>query len=130
MTDQPSAPPDTRRIDRSINVARGLIILLAVLPLMPFLYVVIFSGEIEAASNQTQLFERLRDYTYGLVVASCLLLPIVAVAGLNMTFRKRAVAQTAARGRIFLGGLVIWVVYAFLVIAFFILFYAAPRVSP
>jgi len=130
MTDQPPAPIDTRRIDRSINFARGLTILLAVLPLAPFFYVWIFSGEIEAVSNQTQLFERLRDYTYGFVVASCLLLPLVAVAGLNLSFRKRAIAQTSSSGRVFLGGLAIWVVYAFLVIAFFILFYAAPRMSP
>jgi uncharacterized membrane protein YozB (DUF420 family) len=122
---------DTRRLDRSILAARLLVIFFIILPLLPFVYVALTSAQIAASPDQGEmLFEGVRTVIYGAIVISCMLLPLVALAGLRLTISKRAITQQPERGRTFLGAMVVWLMYAFLTLALYLLWFVAPNTAP
>jgi hypothetical protein len=131
MSSDPPQILDTRRLDRSLIAARVLVIFLIFLPLLPFVYVAIISGQIAASVDQGEaLFEGARTVVYGAIVASCMLLPLVCLAGLRLTITKRAITQQPERGRTFMGAMVVWVMYAFLSLALYLLWFVAPTAAP
>lgn len=128
MSEDLSAPLDTRRIDRGLNIARVAVIGLVLLPLLPFIYVLAFSGQISTSADQGQaLFDSMRTYIQVAIGISCLLIPLTAYIGLRLIFRKRAITQQNHRGSLFLGAMVVWLVYAFLSLALFILWRVSPN---
>ena len=52
MSSEPPQILDTKRLNRSILAARLLVIFLIILPLLPFVYVAIVSGQIAASPDQ------------------------------------------------------------------------------
>jgi hypothetical protein len=131
MSVEPPEVLDTRRLDRSILVARILVIFFIILPLLPFVYVAIVSGDLAATPDQgAALFEGARTVIYGAIIASCMLMPLVALAGLRLTIRKRAITQKVERGRTFLTAMLVWLVYAFLTVALYLLWFVNPAVAP
>jgi hypothetical protein len=126
MTSPPpnAPPPSLERVNRDLSIARLLLVITALLPLLPLVYVVMFSGDIAASPDQGQaLFEQIRRWMYVGLVASCLLLPIVIFFGFRLIFAARTITQKPYKGRMFLGAGVLWVSYAFLVVALYILWF-------
>lgn len=121
----PSAPPpDIERVNRGLTIARVLLVIAAILPLLPLVYVAVFSSDIAASPDQGQaLFEQIRRWIYAALVMSCLLLPALIWVGFRLTFAARALSQKPYRGRMFLSAGVLWISYAFLVIALYILWF-------
>ena len=125
---QDSPPPsDTTRLTRSINVARVLAIILVLLPLLVLIGGFVFASQVNPdAAYDPSVYEPIQSYIYAAVVTSCLLIPVVALIGMRLTFRKRAVTQQVERGRVFLTSLVVWLMYAFLAVALYILWNLTP----
>lgn len=120
--------PEPTQLSRGINVARAFAIIFVLLPLVVLIGSTLIANQMNANPTENPaLYETIQTYIYSAVVASCLLIPVVAIAGLRMTFRKRAITQKTERGRIFLSSLVVWVVYAFLTVALFILWNLTPE---
>jgi hypothetical protein len=127
MEQESPAVPDTARLTRGINVARVLAIGFVLMPLLVLLITFVYASQVNpTATANPALYEAMQSYIYAAVLASCLLIPIVAFIGMRLTFRKRAITQQVERGRIFLSSLVVWVIYAFLTIALFILWNLTP----
>jgi hypothetical protein len=131
MSDQPLEVLDSRRLNRSILIARIFVVVFIMLPLLPFIYVAIASTQIASSPDQGEaLFESVRLIAYGAIVTSCLLLPVAALIGLRLTFRKRSISQKPEHGRTFLGAMVVWVMYAFLTLALGLLWFVSPNAAP
>lgn len=129
MAQETPALPDTARLTRGINVARILAICLVMLPLLALVAGIAVATQMNAnPTDNPALYESIQTYIYAAVVASCLLIPVVTFIGMRLTFRKRAITQQVERGRIFLTSLVVWVIYAFLTVALFILWNLTPGI--
>ena len=104
-----------------------LAIILVLLPLLVLIVGTIVANQMNAnPTDNPALYDSIQSFIYASVVLSCLLIPVVVFIGMRLTFRKRAITQQVERGRIFLSALVIWLIYAFLSVALYILFNLTP----
>ena len=127
MEPESPAVPDMRRLNRGITVARVIVIALMLLPLVALAIGVAITSQANAnPADDPALYETIQNNIYGSVVISCLLIPLVVYIGMSLTFRKRAITQQIEHGRIFLTAMIIWLMYAFLTVALFILWNLTP----